>query len=610
MGFGRYCIFILPFLLFASPFAQAAGEKVQAEILSEALEVRPGDSFRVGVKLTIADGWHIYGEDPGESGLPTELTWNLPEGVTAGPVQYPPTVPFEFLGEKGQGYQNEVILWSLIEVSQDFEGPIPLAAEASWLVCLDVCMPGSIALNKEIPTASATVRDEELAAVFGSMEQQQSQPPAAPPTAATATAEEGRSLPYLLLLGLLGGMILNLMPCVFPILGLKIMGFVQQAGQERGKIIGHGLVFTAGVLVSFWLLAGILIALRAGGQELGWGFQLQEPGFVLVLTVILLIFGLNMSGVFEIGLSAVGAGNQLTAKSGLGGSFFSGALATVVATPCAAPFLAPALGGALALPALESIAVFTAIALGLALPYLTLSAFPSLIEKLPRPGAWMESLKQFLAFLLYATVVYFLWVLAGQVGPELLLVVLFALVAVGMACWIYGRWSAFHRPTRTRMIARVLALLLLAAPLGYAWSGMVEEERQRDLALQIAEGNAVQDFLIWEPWSLEREEALRADGRLVYIDFTARWCATCQFNKRAYEDSAVVEALLKNNVALLKADWTKQDPAITRALAKFDRRAVPFNLIYSPGKSEPYILPEIFGSGTVLEAIKQAGGSL
>ncbi len=430
-------------------------------------------------------------------------------------------------------------------------------------------------------------------------------------TAATpASAERGTPLLGLLGLAFLGGLILNLMPCVFPVLGLKIMGFVNQAGEDHGKVVAHGLVFTAGVLVSFWVLAGILIGLRAGGEELGWGFQLQSPGFVLALTVILLVFGLNMSGLFEIGTSAVGVGSQLTAKSGLSGSFFSGVLATVVATPCAAPFLAPALGAALTLPAAKSLAVFTTIGIGLALPYLLLSAFPQLIKALPKPGAWMETFKQAMAFLLYGTVVYLLWVLAGQLEPTLLLGVLFGLVAIACACWIYGRWAAPHRKPGTQWAARVVALLFFVAPLAYAYNGIAEQQRQAELKAKIASGEAKQDFLIWEPWSEEKVKELREAGRYVYIDFTARWCATCQVNKKAYNSPAVIDAFLANDVALLKADWTNHDPAITRALAGYGRSAVPFNLLYAPGKDEPIVMPEIFGAGAVLDTLKEAGAKV
>lgn len=436
---------------------------------------------------------------------------------------------------------------------------------------------------------------------------------AAAPTVAASnpstTAANPLGLGSLLGLAFVGGLILNLMPCVFPVLGLKIMSFVNQAGEERGKIVLHGLVFTAGVLISFWILAGVLLALRTGGEELGWGFQLQSPGFVLALAVVLLIFGLNMSGLFEIGTSAVGVGSNLTGKSGITGSFFSGVLATVVATPCAAPFLAPALGGALTLPPIQSFVVFTTIGIGLSGPYFILSAFPALVKMLPRPGAWMETFKQLMAFLLYGTVVYLVWVLAGQVEANLLLTILFSLVVISMGCWVYGRWAAPHKKTGVKWAGRIAALLLVGLPLASVYGSISAEAREKALIEKIASGEAEQDFLIWEKWTPAKEAELRKEGRFVYIDFTARWCATCQVNKKSYNNQEVIDAFLDNKVALLKADWTNQDPAITQELAKFNRSAVPFNVIYSPDRDEPVIMPELITPGIVLDKLKKAGAS-
>lgn len=404
----------------------------------------------------------------------------------------------------------------------------------------------------------------------------------------------------ILLLAFTGGLILNLMPCVFPVLGIKIMGFVGQAGESKGKIVAHGLTFSAGVLLSFWTLAGVLLLLRSGGSQLGWGFQLQSPGFVLILTLLLFGFALNMSGLFEVGQSAVGVGSNLTAKSGLSGSFFSGVLATVVATPCAAPFLAPALGAALALPALGSFAVFTFIALGLASPYLILSLFPALLRWLPKPGAWMETFKQVMSFLLYATVAYLVWVLAGQLTESggytvfSLLKVLLALVGLALALWVYGRWTAFHLPKSTRLKGTIASIILLVASLGLGFSGTSKA------------GNAEYP-IVWETWEPGKAEALASEGKVVYVDFTARWCVTCQTNKATvFSSNSVLQNITEQGVILLKADWTHQNPEISKALASFGRSAVPFNLVYGPKLAEPTVLPEILTPGRVLDALENA----
>jgi thiol:disulfide interchange protein DsbD len=412
------------------------------------------------------------------------------------------------------------------------------------------------------------------------------------PSITVATAAGSVSLLTTLLLALVGGLILNLMPCVFPVLGLKILGFVDQAGEHRRRIALHGLVFTAGVLLSFWGLATLLAVLRAGGEQLGWGFQLQSPAFVFVLAAVLLVFALNMSGVFEFGLSATSVGGNLHTKSGLTGTFFTGFLATVVATPCSAPFLAPALGAAVTLPVVQSFVVFTAIGIGLSLPYLLLSVFPGAVKVLPRPGRWMETFKQVMAFPLYATVAYLVWVLAGQVADELLLNVAWGLVIVAMGVWAYGRWSA-PDARRGGMRVAVAALLLLVG--GGMWLGWPAQATAK---------KGEPPLLVWEKWSPDAVAKLQAENRIIYVDFTARWCATCQTNKKiVFHSDRVLQVFADKKVATLRADWTNSDPQITAELAKFQRSAIPFNLVYKPGAAKPVELPALLTPDIVLKEI-------
>ena len=406
--------------------------------------------------------------------------------------------------------------------------------------------------------------------------------------ATTRAVPGGAGFAGTLALALAGGLILNLMPCVFPVLGIKVLGVVRQAGNDRRKVMLHGLVFTAGVLASFWALAAGLAVLRAGGEELGGGFQLQSAGFVFALAGVLLVFGLSLSGVFEFGLRATGVGAAWQRKDGLTGSFFTGVLATVVATPCSAPFLAPALGAALALPTGEGFAVFTAIAVGLALPYLLLSLFPQAVGLLPRPGEWMETFKQVMAFPLYATVGYLLWVLAGQTGDEALLFVFFGLTLVAMGVWFYGRYSGPGASAKRRAVGLAGGLALLAAGTALGWPSA-----------------PAPDAIVWEEWAPGRAEELRAEGRPVYVDFTARWCATCQTNKQVVFGSEEVRRHFREEgVVALKADWTSADPRITAELARWGRSAVPFNLVYRPGEEEPAVLPELLTPSIVLEALR------
>jgi len=405
-----------------------------------------------------------------------------------------------------------------------------------------------------------------------------------------------RGLLATLALAFVGGLILNLMPCVFPVLGIKILGFVNQAGSDKKKVVMHGITFTLGVLVSFWVLAGALAILRAGGDQLGWGFQLQSPGFVFALAVLLLVFAMNMSGVFEFGLSATGVGSNLQMKGGYSGSFFTGVLATVVATPCSAPFLAPALGAALALPTGQSFLIFTVIALGLSAPYLLLSLFPAAIKVLPRPGAWMETFKQFMAFPLYATVGYLVWVLAGQVSEAGLLMTLFSLVLIALAVWFYGRWNAPGASAGRARFGIVAGAVLLALGL---WQGWPASPAQASVTSETGY------TLTWEKWSTEAVEKYRAEGRTIYVDFTARWCFTCQTNKAAvFGSSEVLQYFADHNIVALRADWTNKDPLITAELASYQRSAIPFNLIWMPGRTDPVILPELLTPGTVLGALR------
>ncbi len=412
------------------------------------------------------------------------------------------------------------------------------------------------------------------------------------PAASVATA----SLPGTLLLAFVGGLILNLMPCVFPVLGIKILGFVNQAGHKRRAVVIHGLVFTLGVLLSFWTLAGALAVLRAGGDQLGWGFQLQSAPFVYAIAVLMLVFALNMSGVFEFALRATAVGGHLQSKDGYAGSFFTGVLATVVATPCSAPFLAPALGTALAVSTTESFAIFTAIAIGLSAPYLLLSIFPRAVKMLPRPGAWMETFKQFMAFPLYGTVGALVWVLAAQLSEDGFLMALLSLVLIAMAVWVYGRWTA-PGASRGRVRFGVAGLMLVGA-LGL-WLGWPRPAIAADATTSQA------PKVTWEPWSQEAVEKLRAEGRIIYVDFTARWCATCQTNKKlVFGSDAVLRHFADKKIATLRADWTSKDPRITAELARYRRSAVPFNVVWLPGKEAPVILPEILTPGIVLGATK------
>jgi thiol:disulfide interchange protein/DsbC/DsbD-like thiol-disulfide interchange protein len=403
----------------------------------------------------------------------------------------------------------------------------------------------------------------------------------------------GTSALAALLFAFIGGILLNLMPCVFPVLGIKVMGFVEHAHGEPRAMRVQGVAFTIGVLVSFIALAAIMLSLRAAGTQLGWGFQLQSPVVVMLLAMLFFVLALNLSGVFEWGAFAQSLTSSLSAKGRYADAFVSGVLASVVATPCTAPFMGAAVGFTLTQDALSALAVFTVLGFGMALPVLALSLFPRLLRFLPRPGAWMETFKQLLAFPLYATVAWLAWVLAALDGIDAVFALLMSLVLVAMAAWFYGRWA--HRGG---IWQPAIAILLGIVAIAVAWPGPAVAPG--------AEAPPKAGEMAWQPWSPEEVRRLTESGKPVFVDFTAAWCVTCQVNKRvALNNPDVVKAFAAKDLTALKADWTRQDPRITAELAALGRNAVPVYAIYPPGGGAPHLLPEVLTPSIVLDEVSR-----
>ncbi len=429
------------------------------------------------------------------------------------------------------------------------------------------------------------------------------------PAAAPASSPASPFGDLLRIVGLafLGGMLLNLMPCVFPVLFLKGLALVSSGAEERHKLRAHGFVYTAGIVVSFWALVAALVGLRAAGATLGWGFQFQSPVFLFLLDGLFFFLGLSLAGQFEIGLSLTSAGGALATKQGYAGSFFTGVLAVVVATPCTAPFMAAAIAYALAQPIFITFAVFTALALGLAAPYAALTLQPAWTRLLPKPGAWMDVLKQGVSLFMFGTVIWLTWVVAQAYGANTMAVLLIGLLLVAIAGWFLGRWPARRWATAAAAAILLAVVGLAVAGQRLAGQGLTGQGAAASGAAETAArglGESSSESGAWQPWSPGAVNQYLAQGRPVFVDFTASWCLSCQVNERVALSRPEVEQAFQNaNVALLKADWTRQNPSITKALAALGRDGVPVYALYTPGQSTPRLLPQVLTPGIVIDAL-------
>lgn len=414
---------------------------------------------------------------------------------------------------------------------------------------------------------------------------------------------------WALVLAFVGGMILNLMPCVLPVVSLKIFSFVKMGGEKRGEILKQGLFFTIGVLVSFWALAGTLILLRSWGELVGWGFQLQDPLFVAILIALIFGFGLSLFGLFEIGTmfsSWAGQTESQKRKSGGAASFFSGVLATAVATPCTGPFLGSAVGFAMTLSPIGALAIFTSLGLGMAFPYLAISCYPPLFRFLPKPGGWMIVFKEIMGFCMMATVLWLLWVFGAETSLIALMALLVSLFVLSIAGWVHGQWGTPLRSRRTRIISMIVTLALVVQSAYILVSATKMVPIMEEIAMVDSSSSKEHDIRQWESFSKERLEALRAAGTPVLIDFTARWCLICQANHMVLSTKEVSDRLAELGVVKMLADWTKNDPAITEELKKHGRSSVPLYLLYERGdKVDPAVLPQVLTPDMVLEALKK-----
>ena len=628
MNLLRNLLFLALMVCGTAMAAPVRTEHVEAELVAERTAAEPGKPLAVALRLRMIPHWHTYWRNPGDSGQPTSLAWTLPPGATAGPIQWPHPARLPARHLMNFGYEDEVLLLSEISIPADAPLTVQLKARASWLVCNEEhCIPEDADLSLALPvgrgeaspSAPAIARARTAlpvkAAALGEWRfaakrsdaavELEVVPPAGiaieslryfpfeegkihnagaqpserteqglrlsihpsqqpvgtftrmagllvadrplreggphaveidVPIVAAAPAGAAPGLAAAIMFALLGGLILNLMPCVLPVLSIKVLGFASHGSHDMRAMRMHGALYALGVIASFWLLAALFAALKALGNQIGWGFQLQSPTFVALLALLFLALALNLSGVFEFGRflpARIAAARRGDARAE---SFLTGVLAVAIASPCTAPFMGAALGYTLAESAWTGWLVFTALGAGMAAPYVVLAWHPQWLRRLPKPGPWMIRLKHVLAVPLYATVVWLVWVLGAQLGPT--------------------------------------------APAPQA-------------------GGA------WEPYSAARVDELAAAGRPVFVDFTAAWCVTCQVNKQLVLARPEIERVFgERGVTLLRADWTRRDDEITRALAALGRKGVPVYALYAPGR-KPQLLPEILTRETILAALDQ-----
>jgi thiol:disulfide interchange protein DsbD len=423
------------------------------------------------------------------------------------------------------------------------------------------------------------------------------------PAISAARPPPARGILTFLLFGFLGGIILNLMPCVLPVISLKVFGFIQQAGESRQKILRSGLAFTLGIFTWFIALALLLIGLRGAGRDVTWGgFQFTNPYFVLTLTVIVLVFALNLFGIFEISLPQSVTRSLLSTsdRQDLLGSFFQGVFATVLATPCSAPFLGTALGFAFTQSPATIMSIFIAIASGMSAPYLVLSAQPAWLRFLPRPGPWMLHVKQFMGFLLLATLLFLLYVVGAQRGLEGAIWASAFLLVISVACWMKG---AFAIPTASafkRGLVLVLMLLLVLGSGIYFIADKFQSTALPSADLRLRGG--------WQPFTPDRLHSELEQGRTVFVDFTAAWCLTCKFNEaNVLESQDVREAFQRHGIVKLRADWTNGDPTITKLLQQFGRPGVPLYVLYPSKNEEPIVFPELITKSMIRDKLETLG---
>ncbi len=614
----------LSFLTVATAIAASAlAAPVGARLVAESDTIKAAEPFWIALVLDVEPGWHIYGREPGDTGLPTQLEWELPSGFEAEAPVFPATKRYESDGIVSFGMEGQVVILTRIRPPKSLghDPRFTLHAGATWLACKESCIPGKAKLELSLLAydgKGAGERQTGLSANAGDKGLFPAARAAAgiPETMDTASPSSGKGLVLALFLAFLGGIILNLMPCVLPVLSLKITGLMRRAGESGKEGLAQGLAYGAGIIGAFEGLAIVIIIMKAGGQSVGWGFQFRNPSVIALTAALFFMVALNLFGLFDVGFRIAGLAGSASAKGSKGGgrlaSFAEGFLATFAATPCTAPFMGAALGWALAQSAPVTLAVFASLGLGMALPFVLLSAKPALFTRLPPPGRWMESLRIAMGFPMAATALWLAHILGRLSGGDAVSRLYAGLLACAIGAWILGRWGHIAAPRKWRGLAVIAAGAFILggaafgaipprggggekAELAGAGNGGSSKEQEGSLA------KAADD---WEAWTPARFAQLRAEGKPVFIAFTAEWCLSCKVNESAVLDREGVKASFrKAGVVRLLADWTAPNPDIEKFLAENGRAGVPFYLLYGQAGKPARVLPEILTQAIVENAL-------
>jgi thiol:disulfide interchange protein len=611
----------------------AEAPHVIGRLIADQTAVEAGKPFRLGVELTMQPNWHTYYREPGDAGMATRIQWQLPPGFSVSSLKWQRPHRFDDAGITTFGYADKTLIAATVTPPKALAGGAKLkfGAKVKWLSCREVCIPGGQDVSLTLPTVAPGKAAQDNTAQFATAnfdgpsseikatDEKQSgseQTGSILDQNFKASNSSESSLDLIAYLGFawLGGLILNCMPCVLPVVAIKVLGWLEQAESSPMAVRICGAYYTAGVTLSFLTLAGIIIAAREAGEKIGWGFQFQYPPFLILMCAIVLLFAHSLFGMFHINPVGHGAIGDLAEKDNALGTFSKGVLATILSTPCTAPFLGPALGFAFIQPWWVVLSIFFMVGLGMSTPYFLLMINPKLLKRLPKPGAWMEKLKEFMGFILLGTVVWLMSVLGSEVGVDAMISVWFFLVALSFATWIVSRFGDLTQSNRRRYIVKAIAITIAIAAAQYFIGSkacllhVVTCESVAKAQTPEADANSP---IAWQPFDLDELDKDIKSGKTVFLDFTAQWCLTCKANETAVLNSqSVVDKLKALNVVPMRADWTTQNETITKLLRKFNRSGVPLYVIFPANNADaPIVLPEVITPGIVLEKLTQAGPS-